>query len=174
MILRTIFSSQLRILSGFNIAIFRGTRYRHTPTVRYSESTETIYSCVFCPGISLLWMRRERRGVQEGSRREQTPLDPAVSPWRVATLWNILLCLKMEFSLLRRGEDLSEIIKIQLLSNVHKSWFLFFLEESSSREQTPLDPAVSPWRATGLWINLLSLKMDVLPERRGRGFKPTM
>jgi hypothetical protein len=50
----------------------------------------------------------------------------------------------MEISLLRRGEDLSEIIKIQLLSNVHKSWFLFFLEESSSREQTPLDPAVSP------------------------------
>ena len=43
-----------------------------------------------------------------------------------------------------------------------------FLEESSRREQTPLDPAVSPWRVTGLWRNLLNLKMAAPPERRGR------
>ena len=48
----------------------------------------------------------------QSSRREQTPLDPAVSPWRVTGLWSILLALKMEISLLRRGKDLSEIIKI--------------------------------------------------------------
>ena len=57
--------------------------------------------------------------LEESSRREQTPLDPAVSPWRVTTLWIILLSWKMEISLLRRGEDLSYIIKIQLLSNIH-------------------------------------------------------
>ncbi|CAL8390673.1 unnamed protein product [Boreogadus saida] len=38
--------------------------------------------------------------------------------------------------------------------------------QSSSREQTPLDPAVSPRRVTTLWMDLLSLKMDAPPERR--------
>ena len=45
--------------------------------------------------------------------------------------------------------------------------------QRSSREQTPLEPAVSPWRVTTLCFNLLSLKMDAPPERRGRGFKQT-
>ena len=131
----------------------------------------------------------------------------------------------MVISLLRRGKDLSEIIKIHLSDisvqqeradspgpscvslksdwsmdhpsnfrdgnqSIEKRWgfiryyttisirhplilVLVFLEESRRREQTPLDPAVSPWRATGLWIFLLTLKMEAPPERRGRGFKQT-
>ena len=38
-------------------------------------------------------------------------------------------------------------------------WCLF--SEGGSREQTPLDPAVSPRRVTGLWINLGTLKMEI-------------
>ena len=46
--------------------------------------------------------------------------------------------------------------------------------QSSRREQTPLDPAVSPWRVTTLWIYLISLKMATPPERRGRSFNQMM
>ena len=81
--------------------------------------------------------------LEESSSREQTPLDPAVSPWRVTGLWINLLSLKMEISLLRRGEDLSKILKIQLLSNWQKSCFLFSERVQQQRADSPGPSCVS-------------------------------
>ena len=42
--------------------------------------------------------------------------------------------------------------------------------EQQERAGLPLDPAVSPWRVTGLWKYLFSLKMEISLLRRGKGF----
>ena len=59
--------------------------------------------------------------LEESRRRERTPLDPAVSPWRATTLCIILLNLKIDAPPERKGKDLSKIIKRQHRSNIHKS-----------------------------------------------------
>ena len=121
---------------------------------------------------SLVWVKAVCVCVEgQSSRREQTPLDPAVSPWRVTGLWINLLNLKMKATnLLRKSEDLSNKLS-NLTTSTNPNFQMFVFVKEGRREQTPLDPAVSPWRVAGLWINLLNLKMDAPPERRGRMFK---
>ena len=75
--------------------------------------------------------------IEESRRREQTPLDPAVSPWRVTALWVILLDLKIDAPPERKGMDLSKMIKLQHLSNIHKSWFLFFYKSPEGESRLP-------------------------------------
>ena len=74
--------------------------------------------------------------LEESSSREQTPLDPAVSPWRVTTLWIILLSWKMEISLLRRVEDSLYIIKVQLQYWRRSRWLLRSVLPSCCLRQT--------------------------------------